>query len=274
MERYLRRNRLSDVMDGMGVCVLLHLLSLMWFAWLWGLNLPSIVAGAALGQLLCMARRQWRKRTVSTREKAMRCRLGAELMLEAMLMAEAREAHFRAALLLAERWPITLCTVQEEGVICRQGKETLLIRCIRMPPAGEMSMGDMIEAQRAARRVKAERVILCPLGKVSPKVAAGAEAALVPLRIIRRDVLMAIAGQYAPATDEQLIALGQRKRRPQGSVAALIFRRDKAPRYHLYGLWLLIFYVLTGFILYAIPGILCLGMGILCCILPGSRETL
>lgn len=266
MERYLRRNRLSETLDGFGMAILLYIMGTGWFIWLWGLNAASLLAGAALGTLLWTARCQWRRNTVDRREKALRSRIGAELMLESMLMAEAKEAHFRAALLLAERWPIIMQSVKEEGVLCRQGEETLLVQCIRMPEDGELSVGDLLSAQRAVRRLKADRAVLCVLGKASPKVAARAEQALVPLRIIRRETLLALAGQYAPATDEQLIELGKRRRRPagQGSITRLIFRRDKARRYHLYGVGMLILYILTGARLYAVPGVVCLTMAVMC----------
>ena len=276
MERYLRRNRLSEMLDSAGLFLLLYALAVLWFTWLWGLNVPSLLAGMALGTLLWTARIQWRKSTVSRREKALRSRLGAELMLESMLMAEAREAHFRAALLLAERWPITLLTVKEEGVLCRQGEETLLVQCLRIAESGEMGMGDLLAGQRAARRVKADRVVLCVLGKVSARIAARAEEALVPLRIIRREVLLGLAGQLSPATDEQLIELGRRRRRPagQGSMIRLVFRRDKAKRYHLYGLLMLLLYVLTGARLYAVPGMVCLTMAVLCRTRRSGEEKL
>lgn len=276
MERYLRRNRLSEVLDGLGVCALLYLLAVLWFAWLWGLNLPSLLAGAALGTLLWTGRNQWRRRTVAKRERVLRSRLGAELMLEAMLLAEPREAHFRAALLLAEKWPITMQSVKEEGVICRQGEETLLIQCLRMSEDGELSAGDLLAAQRAVRRVEADRAVLCVLGKVPLKVADRAEQAIVPLRIIRRETLLALAGRCAPATDEQLVELGKRKRRPagQGSITRLVFRRDKARRYHLYGLAMLLLYILTGARLYAVPGMVCLTMAVMCNTRRGGEEML
>ena len=266
MERYLRRNRLSEALDALGMAALLYTLATGWFAWLWGLNVPTLLAGASLGTLLWTARAKWRRHTVDRREKALRSRLGAELMLEAMLMAEPREAHFRAALLLAEKWPITMQSVKEDGVLCRQGEETLLIQCVRTPPEGELSAGDLLAAQRAARRLGADRAVLCPLGKAPPKTVAKAEQALVPLRIIPRDTLLALAGQYAPATDAQLVELGKRRRRPagQGSVLRLIFRRDKARRYHLYGVAMLILYLLTGARLYAVPGMVCLTMAVMC----------
>lgn len=276
MERYLRRNRLSEMLDGLGMCALLYLLAALWFTWLWGMNIPSLLAGAALGTLLCTARAQWRKRTVSRREKMLRSRLGAELMLESMLMAEPKEAHFRAALLLAEKWPVELQSVKEEGVLCRQGTETLLIQCLRMPEDGELSAGDLLAAQRSVRRVKADRAVLCVLGKVSAKTAARAEEALVPIRIVRREMLAQIAGQVSPATDEQLVELGKRRKRhvPQGSVARLIFRPDKARRYLLYGVAMLCLYILTGARLYAVPGMVCLAMATVCRCASGRREEL
>ncbi len=274
MERYLRRNRLSEWLDGIGLCALLYFLAVMWFTWLWGLKASSLIAGAALGTLLWTARTQWRKRTVTRREKALRSRLGGELMLEAMLMAEPKEAHFRAALLLAEKWPIAMQSVKEEGVLCRQGSEVLLVQCIRMPEDGELGVGDLLAAQRAVRRVKADRGILCVLGKAPPKIAARADMALVPLRIIRRETLLALAGQYAPATDEQLIELGKRKRRPQESMTKLVFRRDKAKRYHLYGMGMLALYILTGMRLYAVPGMACLTMAVMCHTHRSGEETL
>ena len=265
MEQYLRRNRLSETLDALGMATLLYLLAAGWFVWLWGLNLPALVAGGALGTLFWLARSEWRKRHVHRREKALRSRIGGELLLETMLLSEAREAHFHAAVLLAERWPITMQSVKEEGVLCRQGEETLLIQCIRMPVEGELSMGDLLSAQRAVKRLNVDKAVLCVLGKVSPKIAARTEEAAVPLRIIPRETLLALAGRYAPATDEQLIELGKR-RRPlqQGNIVRLIFRRDKAKRYHLYGLGMLIVYVLTGARLYAVPGMVCLTMAVMC----------
>lgn len=265
MERYLRRNRLAEMLDALGIAALCFMAGTLWFVWLWGLRMPTILAGAALGTLLYVAWRLWRSRTVSRREKALRSRLGAELMLEDMLMAEPREAHFRAALLLAEKWPITLQSVREEGVLCRQGEETLLVQCIRMPEDSELSAGDLLSAQRDALRVKADRAVLCPLGKSSPKIAAKAERARVPLRIIPRSTLMTLAGRISPATDEQLIDLGSRQKRmaKHGNFTRLIFREDKAKRYYLYGLGMLLLYVLTGMRLYAVPGMICLTMAVL-----------
>ena len=264
MERYLRRNRLSEFLDGVGVRALICLLATGWFVWLWGLCVPSLLAGLALAGLGMTARTQWRKRTVDRREKALRSRIGAELMLEEMLLSEPRQAHFRAAVLLAERWPVTMQSVKEEGVLCLQGEEKLLVQCLRMPPEGELSVGELLNAQRALKRLQADKAVLCVLGRVSAKTAARAEEMALPVRIVRRETLLAIAGRYAPATDEQLVALGKRRKRPagRGGVTQLVFRRDKAARYYWYGLLMLLLYVLTGARLYAVPGMVCLTMAV------------
>ena len=82
MEQYLRRNRLSEALDTLGMAALLYVLAAGWFVWLWGLSLPSMAAGGALGTLLWMARGQWRRRNVHRREKTLRSRIGGELLLE------------------------------------------------------------------------------------------------------------------------------------------------------------------------------------------------
>ncbi len=266
MEQYFRRNRLAEVMDGLGVRALIYAAAVMWFVWLWGLTAPALLAGAALGTLGQLARTRLRRRTVARREKALRSRIGAELMLEDMLLSGVRDAHFRAALLLAERWPITLQEAGEDGALCCQGTERLLVICLRMPPDSELSAGDLAAGQRAVKKCGADRGVLCVLGKASPKMLARAEQTAIPLRIIGRETLLALAGRMAPATDEQLVALGKRRRRPasRGGVLQLIFRRDKAQRYFTYGLTMTLLYVISSMRIYAVPGMVCLTMAVMC----------
>ncbi len=264
MEQYLRRNRLSEWLDGLGVRALICAASLSWFVWLWGLGTPSVLAGLALGTLGQTARTKWRQRTVARREKALRCRIGGEMMLETMLLSDAKEAHVRAALLLSEKWPLALLSAREEGALCRQGQETLLVQCLRTPPEGDVSHGDLIAAQRAVKRTGADRGVVCALCRVSPKIAARAEETPVPLRIIPRETLLEIAGALSPATDEQLVALGERRRRRIGrsGVLSLVFRADKARRYALYGVMMLVLYLVTASGLYAVAGMVCLTLAV------------
>lgn len=264
MQQYLRRNRLSGAMDALGLFVLVYGAAVMWFTWLWGLGVPSLLAGAALGTLLWMARSRWRSSRVARREEALRRRIGAELLLEELLLSGAREAHRRAAELIARRWPIQVEEVREEGALCRQGTERLLLLCLRVPEDSDLSAGDMVAAQRAVRTAGADRGVICTLGKASPRALARAEQTAVPLRIISRETLLSLAAAVAPATDEQLVALGKRRRRPagQGSALRLVFRRDKARRYFAYGLMMALLYVTTGVRVYAVPGMACLTMAV------------
>ena len=108
METGFGRNLLAELLDSVGRGVLLMALGIGWFVFLWGLNLPALLAGIALGTLLLLLRRLYRQTTLVRRETALRCRIGGELLLEKMLLSEAKEAHFQAALLLEEKWPLRL----------------------------------------------------------------------------------------------------------------------------------------------------------------------
>lgn len=276
MEQYLRRNRLSEVMDGLGMTCLIYGMAVAWFMWLWGVTVPAMLAGAALGTLLQLGRSRLRRRHVKRKERVLRSRLGAELMLEELLLSEAKEAHTRSAMLLAQRWPIVVESEGEDGVLCRYGDEILLVQCLRMPQDGALSAGDLAAAQRAVRRCAANRGILCVLGRCPAQLLVRAEQTPIPLRIIRRELLLELAGRTAPATDEQLVALGKRRRKAagRGGVLQLVFRRDKARRYFLYGLAMVEMYVLTGVRVYAVPGMVCLTMAVLSRTSRGSGEPL
>lgn len=276
MERYLRKNRLSEAMDGLGVRAALLAAGVGWFTWLWGLSWPAVTAGCALGVMGMRARSLLRRRSVKRREQALRRSLGAELLLEELLLIRPGEAHSRCAALLMRRWPLALLRETEAGVLARQGEEKLLIRCVQTPPEGEVGHGDLYAAQRALREAGADRAVLCLTGRLTPRMAAKAEAARRPVKLIRREVLLTLAGEASPATDEQLVALGERKRRParEGRLLSVVFRREKAARYMGYGLLLLTLYEATGVRLYAVPGMVCLTLGTLSRTGRGGQELL
>ena len=92
METGFGRNLLAELLDSVGRGVLLMALGIGWFVFLWGLNLPALLAGIALGTLLLLLRRLYRQTTLVRRETALRCRIGGELLLEKMLLSEAKEA--------------------------------------------------------------------------------------------------------------------------------------------------------------------------------------
>lgn len=266
METGWHHQPLAEAVDRVGRGVLMMALGIGWFTWLWGLNLPSLLAGSALGVLLLLLRRLYRQMTLTRREAALRCRIGGELLMEQMLLMEAQEAHCQAAELLSLRWPLHLHQATADGVICRQNSELLLVQCVRLPAQGELGMGHLLDAYRAMKRNRADRVVLCVMGKTPPRVASEAEQFPVPIRLVRREVLLTLAGRHCPATNEQLVELGQRKRRvkQRGSLLRIMTQREKARRYWGYGLFLLELYVLSGSAWYAMPGVVCLTLAVVC----------
>lgn len=271
MQSYLRKARFSTLADDLGLRLLLFALGIGWFIYLWGLSVPSLLAGLALGMMGQLALGQFRRRTVDKREAALRSRLGGELLLEEILLAPSRQAHFQTALLLGERYPLTMERVTEEGMLCRSGEERLLVSCIALPENGEAGQGNILAVQRACRKHGVARGVACVTGQCSPKVEAWAAEGTVPVKIIRRDVLLNLAGQMCPATDEQLIQLGKRKKRPV-TAGRIILRRDKAKAYMMYGFGLMLLYMITGLKYYPIPGGVCLVLGVLSRCWPGEER--
>lgn len=263
MERYLRRGKLGSVLDDLGLRTVIALAAWCWFSWLWGIGVPSLLAGLALGVLGQMTLTRYRRHTVSRREEALRRALGGEMLLEEMMLAPARQAHLRSAMLLAQRYPLVIESVSDEGAQCRYDGKLLLVTCIRRAPESEAAAEDALQAQRACRRILADRVILCLTCRDGGSLNAFAERSAVPIRIIRRETMLRLAGQASPATDEQLIALGKRKKRPgSGSVLwATVLHRDRAGRYMFYGTAMLLIYILTGIRWYPLPGMLLLCLG-------------
>lgn len=275
MQRYLRKARLSTALDDLGLRAAIMLGGMGWFVYLWGVTVPALLAGIALGVMGQLLLSQLRSRTVRGREAALRRRLGGELMLEEILLAPPKQAHFQTALLLGERYSLTMERVTPEGMLCRSGEEKLLISCIPLPEEAEAGQGNIVSVQRACRMHGVGRGVACVTGRCSARVEAWAAEGSIPVRIIRRDVLLELAGQACPATDEQLVMLGKRKKRPAliGAGGRLL-RRDKARTYWLYGLGLMLLYVVTGLPYYPIPGGACLLLSVGCGCLPGGGERL
>ena len=275
MQSYLRRSRLPSALDTLGLRVVIFAAAVGWFVYLWGLTVPTLLAGTALGVMGQSALNHFRRLTVDRREEQLRRRLGGEMFLEEMLLAPPRQAHFQSALLLGMRYPLTMERVTDEGMLCRSGGERLLVACIPLPEGAEVGQGAILQVQRACRRHGVERGVACVTGRCTPRLEAWAAEGVVPVRIIPRNVLLEAAGRSAPATDQQLIALQKRRKRPVPSgVRRTVFRRDKAKTYMVYGVGLMVMYLVTGLGYYPVPGCVCLMMGALCRCWPQGREKL
>lgn len=271
MQNYLRKARLSTLLDGLGIRALLFALAVGWFVYLWGLGVPAVLAGVSLGMMGQLALRHLRRQTVDSRAEALRCRLGGEMLLEEMLLAPVKQAHFQAAMLLGEQYPLTMERVTEDGVMCLSGGERLLVSCVALPESSDAGQGNILAIQRACRKHGASRGVACVTGRCSARVEAWAAEGSIPVKIIRRELLLKLAGRMCPATDEQLIRLGQRKKRPAAAGGGIL-RRDKAKTYMFYGFGLMLMYMVTGLKYYPIPGCVCLLLAVLSRCWPGEEK--
>lgn len=260
MQEYLRRPRLGEILDGLGSHLLILALCLGWFIFLWGLRLPALTAGGALYFLALMIRHKSRDGRLKRREKKLRERLGGEMTLERLLLADPDKAHFEVALLLSQRYPLALLRAGEEGMLCQLGQEKLLVAFDQRPENGAVSAERVLALQRQVRAEGADRGVLCVNCKVSQEAQEQA-AKSVRVSFFSRDALIVLAGAANPATDRQLVELGRRRRRPSLAWwARLILDRRRARRYAFYGALLLAMYLITRYFYYAVPGLVCLAL--------------
>lgn len=262
-------------MDSLGIRLAMTALSLGWFTWLWGAGIPALLAGLSLSAMMQLGLRRFRGRLVQKREAALRRRLGGEMVLEDLLYCPEHQAHFRCALLLGQKYPLTMLRVAEGGILCRQGAETLLISCLRLPPEEAVGAGALLPLLRGVRESGAARGVVCVTGNISRSAQSFVETAPVPLRLIPRDALLALAGQASPATDDQLVALGRRRRHmPLRAALAIVLQPQKAKRYLTCGLGLTFMYLVTRLTWYPLPALLCLGLSALCRVRQAPPDAL
>lgn len=275
MEHYLRFRPLRGFMDALGMRVLLLFLAVGWFTWLWGLSLPSLLAGGALAMLLSLALRRGQAKWTTRQEAALRRRLGGEMFLEDLLFCPEAQAHLTCALLLCRRWALVVEDIIPGGVICRQEGVKLLISCLRLAPEESLTAGALLPFARAVREAEAVRGVLCVTGQISPAAVAFVQTLPVPLRLVDGGMLAALGGEASPATDAQLVTLGQRRQRiPLHAVADTVLHPAKCRRYLACGGMLMALYVITRLRWYPIPALVCFLLAGLCRFRPRLPEKL
>lgn len=261
MQEYLQKTPLGTVMDEIGTTTALLALSLLFYVLLWGLNAASISAGLATFTLWMILRARTRKTRLHRRETQLRQRIGGELKMEEWTVRPPRRAHFETALLLSQASPLVLERTLEEGVVCTLGKggERLLVACAQLHREEKLTPRDVAAFQRRCVEVGAARGVICGAGGVQR--AAEEQARLSPqVAFIGREKMIALAGAANPAGDRQLVALGRRKRDGHNGKTwkSMALSPQRTQKYLLYGLLLLILYIVTGRSYYPLPGILCL----------------
>lgn len=261
----MRFRPLRAAIDRLGLRLLVLTLSIAWFGHLWGIGMPALLAGAALSIMLCIALSGGYRRHAQKREEALRRRIGGELALESLMLASPREAHFRCALMLAEKYPLKLETITDFGLFCKYQTSEALVCFICAAPGASVSATALIPCIRGALSRDCKHCIICTTGTFSADAQHFSRLQSVSIRLFDRAALLELAGTLSPATDEQLTSLARRKRGiPLRSLLLQAVDRRKARRYMACGLSLLLVYLLTGLKWYPIPGLACMVLAAAC----------
>lgn len=266
MEKYKQKSQLAVVMDKLLLHLFLLGLGVGWFAFLWGISLPSLLAGLSLGFLLLQCVRLFQKMTVQKREQEMRRLIGGELALDKLLIMPPRHAAFQAAMWLLSKAQLELIKTTESGVLCKHGEKKIYVRLVAQHKSLSVSVQQIIDAHKESLIHKMDQCIVCVTAPVSREACAYAETCEVKIQIVSREEMIRLAGMCTPATDEDLSKLGKRGRSGVGwrQWVNHVLAPKRAKRYFLYGLGLAGLYFLTGLWYYPIPSILCLVLCILC----------
>ena len=257
MQEYLHHSRLGSKIDALGFHLFAFAFSFLWFILLWGLRFTSLAAGLALYGLIAALRKKVRDDHVARKEKELRCAIGGELALERLSLSLKERAHFETAMLLSLRHPLVLLESGEDGTLCDRRGEKILVSFVQLPPSSSVGAEQVLSFQRTIRTNGAERGLLCvPCGIQS----AAREQAQndPPVSFLSREQLIPLFGRVNPVTDEQLVALGKRKKfRQPLRIFHIVFNRSRARRYACYGCLLLLMYQFAPLFYYAAAGLAC-----------------
>lgn len=271
MESYRPKTALASAADHLLRVLLAWAAGVGWFVALWGLCLPALTAGTALGGLFWLCARLLGKKQVQKKEAALRQTLGGELALEKLLLASPDEAAFQCVQWLQARTRLQI----ESGGLGMWDGETVLFRLFAQHPGTEISSQQVSETIRKARQAQVQRILLCTTAPLSSAACRLAETAESSLRLVGREELIQLAGACCPATDEDLCRLKQRKpkRRSAREWLKIILHPSRAKRYFWYGIGLAALTLATGQRFYPIPAAVCLLLFAGCKIYAARHRT-
>ena len=271
MESYRPKTALASAADHLLRVLLAWAAGVGWFVALWGLCLPALTAGTALGGLFWLCARLLGKKQVQKKEAALRQTLGGELALEKLLLASPDEAAFQCVQWLQARTRLQI----ESGGLGMWDGETVLFRLFAQHPGTEISSQQVSETIRKACQAQVQRILLCTTAPLSSAACRLAETAEPSLRLVGREELIQLAGACCPATDEDLCRLKQRKpkRRSAREWLKIILHPSRAKRYFWYGVGLAALTLATGQRFYPIPAAVCLLLFAGCKIYAARHRT-
>ena len=271
MESYRPKTALASAADHLLRVLLAWAAGVGWFVALWGLCLPALTAGTALGGLFWLCARLLGKKQVQKKEAALRQTLGGELALEKLLLASPDEAAFQCVQWLQARTRLQI----ESGGLGMWDGETVLLRLFAQHPGTEISSQQVSETIRKARQAQVQRILLCTTAPLSSAACRLAETAEPSLRLVGREELIQLAGACCPATDEDLCRLKQCKPKCRSAREWLkiILHPSRAKRYFWYGVGLAALTLATGQRFYPIPAAVCLLLFAGCKIYAARHRT-
>lgn len=266
MQKYRPKTAIADISDKLLRAGLASAAGIAWFVFLWGLSLPSLTAGFALGVMLWLCVRQFSKQATRKREEQMRRMIGGELALNRLLLEPPRKAAFQCALWLAPRYPLVMHKAVDWGVLGQLGGKKTCIRLIACHESLKITAQQVVECAREARERQMEQTLLCLTAPASADALSYAASLDPPVRIIQRSELIELAGFAHPATDEDLRSIGRQKRtrRSAQEWLAVVLDASRARMYFWYGIGLSLLALATGSSYYPLPAVMCLGLYVAC----------
>jgi len=269
--------RLAGRLDRLGLCLLILGLSFAWFYFLWGRAMPALAAGLALSALIARTVHLGEKRTLAGREAALRRRIGGEMAVDSLLLQPPASAASNAAAWLSQVVALADFRPKAHGILARHDTAGLIwIACLQKHGAHPAGCDDLLACVRHARREKADLCVVCSTAPFGQEAINLSEEITPRTRLMGRDELIKLAGIAAPATNEQLRALGRRRRqkfrRELWQARILDFRKKR--KYLTYGLGLTALYLFTRQVIYVIPALALLLLFALCHTKKSARFTL
>ena len=266
MERYRPKTALASAADHLLRLLIAWLAGVGWFVALWGLSLPALTAGTALGGLFWLCARLLGKKRMQKKEAALRRTLGGELALEKLLLLSETEAVTQCIHWLQSRTNLQITEPMSKGGLGTWDGASVLFRLFAQHPGTEITSQQVSEVIREAMQVKTQRLLLCTTAPLSQAAMRVAETEEPKLRLVGREKLIQLAGACSPATDEDLCRLKQRKpkRRSAREWMKVVLHPSRAKRYFWYGAGLAALTLVTGQRFYPIPAAICLLLFIGC----------
>lgn len=266
MQKYHLKTPIAAISDRVLRAAVTSALGIGWFVFLWGVSLPSLTAGLALGALLWLCVRQFSKQATCKREEQMRRMIGGELAVSRLLLESPRRAAFQCALWLTPKYPLIMQKALDWRVIGLLEGQRTCIRLIAQHPGQKITPQQILECARESREKQMEQTFLCLTAPAEPEALSYAAGLDPPIHVIEQSELTELAGYAHPATDEDLRSISRQKRTRHSAQEwlAVVLDASRARRYFWYGIGLSLFALLTGSGYYPFPAAACLGLYAAC----------